>query len=79
VGLLLGHVTPHLVWCVEVNEVILLANQPPRCILKCDTAQAELLLQHQRLAPVGADDDLLVLWDGAQQRNAQHFLQEAAV
>jgi hypothetical protein len=77
-GAAVGHV-PHLVWCVQVNEVILLANQPPCCIFERDATQAELLLQHQRLAPVGADNDLLVLRNGSQQRNAQHFLQMAAV
>jgi hypothetical protein len=52
----------------------LLADQPPRRVLKRDARQRQLLLQHQRLAAVGGHDDLLVLRDGAQQRHAQHLL-----
>lgn len=42
----------------RLHEVVLAADEAPRRILKRDTAQCQLLLQHQGLAPVGGDDDL---------------------
>ncbi len=47
-----------LVGCVEVDEVVLLSDEPPRRVFKCNPTQGELLLQHQGLAAVGADNDL---------------------
>lgn len=61
---MLLHTAAYLIRCVEVNEVVLLANQASCCILKSYTAEAELLLQHKGLTPVGADDDLLIFGDG---------------
>ncbi len=46
------------VWVVQVNEVVLLADQPPGCVLERDAAEGQLLLEHQRLTSIGGDDDL---------------------
>lgn len=59
---------------LHIHKVVLLADQPPSCIFKSNARQRQLLLQHQGLPPVGADDDLLVLRDGTQQGDAQHLL-----
>lgn len=55
-----------------VNKIILSTNQPPCSVLKGNARERELLLQHQRLATVCADNHLgLLIGEGQGQEEIE--------